>query len=81
MVQSPVIRRLVIAALFVGAIALIPAGSAYGDDGSSGTESATDASGIVAQAIDWLVDLVTRTTVNEAPNDEGDGGSEFDPSG
>ncbi len=79
MVQSPVLRRLVIAALFVGAIALIPAGSAYGDDGSSGAESATDGSGIVAQAIDWLMNLVTLTTGD--PNDEGDGGSEFDPSG
>jgi hypothetical protein len=79
---NAVCRRLVAVVLLLVGLVVIPSVPAVAD-GASGegqTETAGE-SGILAQAIDWLVELFTGSLSTGSSSAESDSGAGFDPSG
>lgn len=81
MVHSRMLNRFLSAVLVTGVLVLAPAVHADGDANAGESSSAVETSSLVSQAIEWLLDLVTNAASETNPDEQGDGGQEFDPSG
>jgi hypothetical protein len=80
---NAVCRRVVAVVLLLAGLIVLPSVPAVadGDSGQGQKQAAGEGTGIVAQAIDWLVELFTGSSSTGSSSAESDSGSGFDPSG